>query len=467
MPKSMQDKLVVDRRRFLTALGLGAGTVALGSRRAMGSDGVPKRLIILSTSHGTVYEGWKMRPGGRSPSSAWSAELMGLDPAAFSRALAPLHPYRSRLQVLDGLSMTSAELDLSGYRHEKGWLHAWTGAWVHFTGTDLFSTGPSLDQLVAAQVSRPDRLPSLELGVHECRPICHAGLAQQLPIEEDPRRAWERIFGLATSSDPLVRAQGSVLDFALAEYEALKPTLRPIDQERLSTHFELVRQLERRIQGLSEATCDAGSIDALASSAEGYDAVWTSMADLVAAALSCDLTRVVSLSLGDLPSDDFGWGWYLSGDAHNDFAHRIADDAQAAEAMTDYTRKHAEQLAYLIGLLEAIPDPDGGSLMDHTLIVWGGELGNGWHAYDQYCALTVGGGWHFDLGRYVHWPAESTPVAMLSATGDFVMSGLPHHHLLVDVANAMGLGVDHIGTRTLQSKAGDRVDVTGGLPFPV
>ena len=258
-----------------------------------------------------------------------------------------------------------------------------------------------------------------------------------------------------------------MLDYALAEYDALKGSLRPIDRERLSTHFELVRQLEQRIQGLSEAACDTGGIDSLASSSEGYDAVWTSMADLVAAALSCDLTRVVSLSLGDLSSDDFGWGGYLSGDAHNDFAHRIGEDPQAAEAKTDNTRKQAEQPAYLIGLLESIPDPDGGSLIDHTLIVWGGELGNGWHAYDQYCALTVGGGWHFDMGRYVHWPAESTPVPMLSASGDFVMSGLPHHHLLVDVANAMGLDVDHVGVHTLQSKAGDRIDVTGGLPFPL
>ncbi len=464
---SLKDTLIVDRRRFLTALGLGAGSMAMGSRRALGNSAVPKRLIVLSTSHGTVYDGWKMRPNGADANSAWSANLSGLTQADFSRALAPLHPYRSRLQVLDGLSMTSAELDLSGYRHEKGWLHAWTGAWVHFTGSDLFSTQPSIDQLVAAQVSRPDRLPSFELGVHGGRPICHAGLAQQLPIEENPRMAWERIFGLASSTDPLVRAQGSVLDFALAEYESVRGGLRPIDRARLTTHFELVRQLERRIQGLAEATCDAGGIEALASSSEGYDAVWTSMADLVAAAFSCDLTRVVSMSLGDLPSSDFGWGGYLSGDAHNDFAHRIADDTQAAEAMTDYTRKHAEQLAYLIGVLEAIPDPDGGSMMDHTLIVWGGELGNGWHAYDQYCALTVGGGWHFDVGRYVHWPAETTSVQMLSATGDFVMSGLPHHHMLVDVANAMGLDVNHVGIHTLQSKAGDRIDVTGGLPFPV
>lgn len=456
----------LNRRHFLSALGLGTAGIAATGRRALGSDAVPKRLIVLSTSHGTVYDGWKMRPGGRPDDQPWAADLGGLRAADFSRALEPLHPHRHRLQVLDGLSMTSAELDISGYRHEKGWLHAWTGAWVYFTGEDLFSTAPSIDQLVAAHVARPDRLPSLELGVHGGRPICHAGRAQQLPIEERPQEAWARLFGLSSSADPLVRSQGSILDLALAEYEATLPTLRSVDQHRLSAHFDLVRQLERRIEGLSTATCDVGSLEAFAGTSEGYDAVWRAMAELTVAALGCDHTRVVSLSLGDLPSEEFGWGGYLSGDAHFDFAHRIADDPAAAEAMTDYTRRHAEQLAFLIDLLESTPDPDGGSLMDRTLIVWGGELGNGWHAYDDYCALTVGGGWHFTEGRYLHWPAETTPVEMLRATGGTRMSGLPHQHLLVDVVNAMGVEVDHVGVHTLDSRHGDRISVRGGLPDP-
>ncbi|HCH62007.1 MAG TPA: hypothetical protein DFR83_04325 [Deltaproteobacteria bacterium] len=455
-----------NRRQFLSAMGLGTAGIAASGRHALGASEVPKRLIILSTSHGTVYEGWKMRPRGRTGEQPFHEDLTGLSSSDFSRALEPLFPHRSRLQVLDGLSMTSAELDLAGYRHEKGWLHAWTGAWVYFTGSDLFSTQPSIDQLVAAQIARPDRLPSLELGVAGGRPICHAGQAQQLPLEEDPRRAWDRLFGLASASDPLVRAQGSVLDFALEEFRQTTQRMRTIDRERLAVHFDLVRQLEQRITGLSNAACDVAGIDQLASSSEGYDMVWQAMAELSAAALSCDHTRVISLSLGDLASDDFGWGWYLSGDAHNDFAHRIAEDRQAADAMTDYTRKHAEQLAYLVDLLEAVPDPDGGSLMDHTLIVWGGELGNGWHAYDQYCALTVGGGWHFDAGQYRHWPTQGTPVEMLSASGGTVMSGLPHQHLLVDVVNAMGVETDHVGVHTLESKSGDRISVRGGLPEP-
>ncbi|MEL6349725.1 MAG: DUF1552 domain-containing protein [Myxococcota bacterium] len=461
--------ITMNRRRFLSALGLtGAATAVapgIGLRSALADSGPPKRIIIVSTGHGTVYDGWRMRPGNRSDAAIWEENLSQMAEDEFSRALAPLYAHRDRMLVLDGLSMVTPVLDIPGFHHEKGWLHAWTGAPVLFTGQDLFSTAPSLDQLIANQIARVDRLHSLELTVNAGRPICHAGLAQQLPLENSPQRVFDRLFGLSTSSDPLVRAQGSVLDFALAEHKAISPSLSKPDREKLSAHFDLVRQLEQRIAGMRDATCsDAPDIGALASTWAGYNALYQSMADLIAAAFSCDLTRVATLSLGDLPSEDFGWGDYLSGDAHNDFAHRIYVDPQAALAMTDYTRLHATQLAYLIDLLSAMPDSDGRSLMDNTLIVWGSELGDGWHGYHRYCALTVGGDWHFNTGRYVHWPATtSAPVQMITEHGVTSGAGMPHQHLLVSCAQAMGLSDDFIGLPDVTTRNNERISLTGPL----
>jgi hypothetical protein len=459
--------MMMNRRRFLRALGLtGAASVAGPSwlaPRAVADDHAPKRLIMLTTGHGTVYDGWKMRQGGEDESRRFEFDLTGLPEEAFSRALQPLHPFRERLLPLDGLAMVSAEKDIPGYRHEKGTIHAWTGGQVYFTGSDLYGTSPSIDQLVAAHVARPDRLPSLELGISSYRPVNHAGLAQQLPIEEDPSRVFERVFGLSTSNDPLLASRGSVLDFAHAEYQNLQHKLGATDRQKLQTHFDLVRQLERRIEGLASATCsESGDLQSLASTSAGYDALFRSMADVIATSFACDMTRVASLSLGDLPSEDFGWGGYLSGDAHFDFAHRIFEDEQAALAMTDYTRQHAVQLAYLVGLLASIPDSDGGSLMDNTLIVWASELGDGWHGYDRHCCLTVGGSWYFRPGRYLHYP-EDTPISIASGRGPKARAGKPHQHLLVSVARAMGLDTDHVGDREVVNKKGERISLLGEL----
>jgi hypothetical protein len=452
----------VNRRRFLQALGLtGAATALRGLPLAQADTTSPKRLIVFSTGHGTVYDGWKMHPQGMSTGAPFAYDLSSLTSGAFSRALAPLHPHRHRLNVYDGLSLTTAELDLSGYRHEKGWLHAWTGDFVYFDGSALLPTGPSLDQIVARHIARVDHLPSLDLQVDSGRPVAHAGFLQQLPLEGDPRRVWERLFGLSTSTDPLVGGQKSVLDFAMAEHAAVSATLGSVARERLDQHFGLVRQLEQRITGLSQATCTAP--ERPLPSFDDYDATFRAHVDLVTAAFSCDLTRVATISMGDIPSREFGWGWYLSGDAHNDFAHRIFDDPQAALAMTDYQALHAAQLAYLVEMLESIPDPAGGSLMDHTVIVWGGELADGWHGYRHYFMATLGADWAWQTGRYQAWPYGGTRVPLV-VPGGFADSGMPHQHLLVEVARAMGVDTDHVGLKTVESRQGDRIDLTGGLP---
>jgi len=449
------------RRQLLTALGLAGAGVALPGPRWAAADGSvrPKRLIVLSSTQGTVYDHWTMRPGGIT--GAGEFDLSSLAAEQFSRALAPLHPYRNRLLLLDGLSMASADLDLPGYRHEKGWLHAWTGTWAHFNGSELLSTAPSLDQLVAREIARSDRLASLELDVGYGRGVCHAGHSQPLPLERDPAKVWERLFGLSTSTDPLVRARGSVLSYARDEYTQLAPHLSPADQSRMGRHFELVRDLELRIEGLQTAACDiAPDRTALAGQ---YDTDFRAMGELVAAAFSCDLTRVATISLGDIPSEDFGWGNYLSGDVHNEFAHNTYIDSVAAEAMADYTAFHAGQMAWLISLLESIPGQDGGTLMDETLIVWGSELGDGWHGFEHYCCVVAGGSWAFRPGRYLHWPYGETPIELMVPGGMSEGSGVPHQHLLVSVAQAMGLETDQIGLAEVESRSGVRVDLRGPL----
>jgi hypothetical protein len=197
-----------------------------------------------------------------------------------------------------------------------------------------------------------------------------------------------------------------------------------------------------------------------------YDATFDVYADLIAAAFSCDITRVVSLSLGEMPTADFGAD-HITDDVHKGLAHEIYNDPAKYVAMADYLTHHSGQVARLVALLEATPDVDGRSVMDNTLIVWGSELGNGWHGYQTYCPTIIGGDWHFRTGRYLHLPHE-TPIEMMVPTqietgGYTQMSGRPHQHLLVSVAQAMGVDVDHFGIHLAMGQRGDHVDCSGPL----
>ncbi len=325
----------------------------------------------------------------------------------------------------------------------------------------------ALDQLVAARIARPDRLPSLELSVDAAleagRPISYTPGGIRLPAESTPLRAWERVFGPASSRDAVGQRRRTTIDFAHNEYQALAPKVDATDRERLESHFGLVERLGHRLEGLATLSCDAPTRPA--ADFVRYDMRFDAFADIIAAAFSCDITKVVSLSLGEMPTAEFGAD-HISDKVHKGIAHFIYDDAEKYAAMADYVGYHARQVARLVSTLEAVPDPAGGSIMDHTLIVWGSELGDGWHGYRHYCPVLIGGSWAFETGRYMYWP-HATPAEMrvppqVVAGGGTRFSGIPHQRLLVSVA-AMGLEVDHVGLRHARGQRGDFIDLTGPL----
>ena len=321
----------------LTALGAG---LSGGVLRAFAQSSTPtKRLILISHCHGWPYTTWKMRPAGRSldPDEPWAVDLGSLAESEFSRPLAPLYEHRRRLLALDGLSLATAELDTGGNRHDRGWIHAWTGNNADFAARDTRSTSASLDQLIAAQIARSDRLPSLELSVDAAleagRPISYNLGGVRLPAESTPLRAWDRVFGPVSSGDAVGQRRRTTLDFAYNEYRELAPRFDATGRARLESHFELVQRLGGRLEGLATLSCTAPMRPAAAF--EKYDKRFDAFADIIAAAFSCDITRVVSLSLGEMPTAEFGAA-AISDKVHKGIAHYIYDDAAKHAAMTDY-----------------------------------------------------------------------------------------------------------------------------------
>ena len=261
------------------------------------------------------------------------------------------------------------------------------------------------------------------------------------------------------------RRRRTTLHFAWREYRELAPRFSAGERARLETHFGLVERLGHRLESLATLACEAPAQPA--AEFERYDLRFDAFTDVIAAAFSCDITRVASLSLGEMPTAEFGAD-HISDKVHKGIAHYIHEDPAKYGAMTDYVRHHAEQVARLVSTLETIPDPGGQSVMDNTLIVWGSELGDGWHGYCHYCPVLIGGDWAFRTGRYLYWPHE-TPAEMrvpsrVLTGGATRFSGLPHQHLLVSVAGAMGLDVDHVGLRHARGQRGDFIDVSGPLP---
>ena len=464
---------MISRRDLLTQLGALSAYVGIGGLAARSllahadQENAPKRLLVISHCHGWPYDAWKIRPSGLSEAQPWALDLTGLDANEWSEPLSPLYAHRQRLIALDGLSLTTAELDADGNRHDTGWVHSWTGNWANFSGTDTRSTSRSLDQLVAEHIARPDHLPSLELSVDASnesgRPISYGRSGDRLPVANTLPMAWSRLFGLSSGTDDLVLRQKDVLNFAQAEFEALRPRLSNNQKQRMEAHYDLLNRLGGRLEGM--ANIDCSTIPEM-SNPESFDARFDGFSELVAAAFACDITRVITLSLGEMPTADFGWDHYTD-DVHKGLAHGIYDNTDKHQAMTDYIRRHAEQVARLVHTLETTPDMDGQSLMDNTLIVWGSELANGWHGYQHYCPVLIGGSWFFQGGRYHHWPHETPSRLLVPAnidpSGYSEKSGIPHQRMLVSAAQAMGLDTDQVGIGHVQGQEGEFVECRGLL----
>ena len=469
------DHTFLSRRRLLGALGLGAGSLFLPSLlpQSHGNDGLTgpaRRILFVMTYHGTVYDSWRMRPGGLPEDQAWEADLSPLDESQWSPILSPLRPFADRMMVLDGLDQVTAKPQGGGIGHFVGPINAMTGGIWTGDGPDSRATMPSLDQMIADQIARPDHFRSLEVGTGN-HPISYANPGQALPRETRADHLWDRLFpeGKQTPGAPptiasrLQDQQTSVLDQVAQEYEALRPRLGAEDRHKLDLHRDMVRDLEQQVSGFASIDCSPPPRPDNPSHQDpnAYNDRFSQFAQLLTVAFACDMTRVATYTLGQMPNSAFG---APAGDVHQDFAHQCdppSPSAIAVEQMTNYNRRHAEHVLELVELLDSVPE-EGGTMLDNTLVVWLNEMANGSHRQDPYPMVLVGG--HnipLRWGRYVRWPVDGPTPMGSNHFNSQRPSGFPQNRVLTAIARAFDLDVDVVGIDSVAAQDGSTIDCRG------
>ena len=138
------------------------------------------------------------------------------------------------------------------------------------------------------------------------------------------------------------------------------------------------------------------------------------MADLLVLAWQTDMTRVCTFQIGHEMSGraypELGFG-----DAHHAVTHHQGDHDKDREGRADQHLPYEDA-----GLLsrQAALHPDGdGSLLDHSIILYGGALSDGnQHLYTDLPLLLVAGGVAgIKGGRHVRYP-RGTPMGNLLLT---------------------------------------------------
>ncbi|MBA2542517.1 MAG: DUF1552 domain-containing protein [Deltaproteobacteria bacterium] len=483
--------MTLSRRRLLQAAGLGAGSALLPSlwRGAKaGPPTAPARMVICYTQHGVVHESWGMRRG--MPDNArWDYALGPLLETEFSRCLRPLWRHRNKLAVVDGLSLATAIGDPYGDAHAKGWCSSLTGAIARETiyGVKSNAAKPSLDQLLGkvlrAQNPFLTDLVTQEFGVYENN--FHAaiygegvpgGNVRRLPHLEQPKAAFDRMFPNGDGTvppDPVRVAQPDVLAEVASMYDAVRGRLSTQDRQKLEQHRDLVRDMESRLRTQANTTCVAPPdlenwrYDQVPH-AQRYTDHTRSFWDLTRAALTCDMSRVITMQFGPLRVDMIGG----TGDLHHDYAHpsgpnHVNDPKHplAKTVMTNYTAKYASFVAELADQLDDVPEANG-TLLDNTMIVMMSELAHGDHAHDRWPLMIIGGGNLIRTGRYYNYEKETPTTTLSTNISAEAKIGLPHNHLLVTLAQAMGWNTDTVGAASIRPKKASAPDIDLRGPLP-
>ncbi|MEN0063974.1 MAG: DUF1552 domain-containing protein [Myxococcota bacterium] len=451
----------MNRRQLLAALGLSAGSLTLPSLSRANTQ-PPLRFVLFYSAQGCVPSRWVCQPPGRPLDADWVEDWTQWDASLFSDSLRPLHRWRNQVSAIGGLSLLSAEADGDGFRHERAQAHSLTGANSAWIGGFPYAGAATIDQRIADTISRLDRYRSLEISVFRglaydgYGSIVNRGPNQPLPVIDDPRILWDRLFGQdGSAGDPVIGQQGSVLDAVAGRYDAVSKQLSGADRQKIEVHRDLVRNLEKRVAGLAATSCEAPE---RAAAYGDYDEDFDHHADLVVAALSCDLTRVASFQMGQLTMAQLGLG---SGDVHADIAHDIYSNPAAADGMTAYQAYHAERhFTRLLDKLDAIPEGSG-TLLDNTLVVWMSEMADSWHGFDRYPVVFAGGGGVLPLGRYINY-ARREPFAGLSPFEEPTM-GVPHQRFLASLLGAFGVSDTTFGVTSVTGTNGVSIDCTGDL----
>jgi hypothetical protein len=417
-------KKALSRRTFLrgtgTALALPLLDAMIPSMTALAkTPAAPERLRRLGYAYipmGCDGSRWTP-PGGQR-----------LDELSF--ILAPLAPVKQHVSVLGNLELRNAYPGTHATSN-SAFLSA---ARAKLTESADYYLGTTADQLAARQLGRDTQLPSLELSMdlmslagqcdngyacvyHNC--LSWSSPTTPLPSEAHPRIVFERLFGdgaTAAERRASLKNRASLLDSVMDEFTRLNNQLGPADRDRVSQYLDTIREVERRIQ-----RAEANAAENTVRDVERPVGVPTSYADharlmfdLQVLAFQADVTRVITFQLARETSNRTYPEIGVS-DPHHPLTHH-GNDPKKVEKVARINRFHVSLFAEFLKKLRDTPE-GGGTLLDHSLLLYGSGMGNpNRHDHDNLPIVVAGGAaGRMKGGRHIRF-AQPTPLANLHLT---------------------------------------------------
>ncbi len=429
-------KRSVSRRTVLKGVG---ATLALPFLDAM----VPAATALAKTAAQPALRfGAVFVPMGERPSH-WTPAATGAG-FEFSPILKPLEDFRESLVLVSNLDRPP------GGTHAVSTSTWLTGSAPKRTESEDFYAGTSLDQMISGVIGKDTVFPSLEIATEDqagyigacdvgyscayMSTIAWKGPTTPLPMEINPRVVFERMFGRpGTPEDRLarMRADQSILDSVRQDVASLQRGLGARDRGRLNDYLEHVREIESRIQRAERQVSEEIRVpDAPVGVPTSFEEHVGVLFELMAVAYEADLTRVFTFMMNReasqivFPNLDINEPWHH-------ISHH-GNEPEKLAALVKINTWQIELFGRFLDRLRSTPDGDG-SLLDHSLILWGSGMSdsNAHSALDVPLLLAGKAGGRMKGDRHIAAPKQ-TQLA----------------NVMLDLGQKFGAEIDQFGVST-------------------
>lgn len=424
------------RRHFLKGI---AATLALPSLDSFGA--VAKAAPIHPTRLGFIYI-----PNGVNL-DRWLPTGSGRD-FQLSESLEPLAGLRDRFSVIRHLDHDKAFANGDGAGdHARANATFLTGCQARKTAGADIEVGISIDQLAARQIGHQTRLSSLELSTDPPRRSGHCdsgySCAYQFnlswldentpaPAERDPRLVFEKLFGSGNPKEDARRRayHKSILDFVHEDAKRMQKRLGSTDRGKMDEYLTAVRDIESRIERAEKFRFEVPETDRPTGVPESYKEHIRIQFELMALAFETDSTRISTFMLAhdgsNRPFPELG---IHSG--HHELSHHRGNE-EHLEKIAQIDAFYIEQFAWFLERLKNTREGEG-NLLDHSMLVYGGGIGDGnRHNHNDLPVILAGGGnGQLDPGRLIE-----------------AREGTPMTNLYLSLLDKMGVEAERIGDST-------------------
>jgi Protein of unknown function (DUF1552) len=370
----------------------------------------------------------------------------------------PLEPFRDRTVILSGLHSRSAEPPpgATGADHWVAAAFLCANKPKKTAGADVYA-GTTIDQIIAQKIGTENLMPSMQLAVEDpganssncgegysctyTNTISWSSPTQPLPMELNPQVVFERMFGDGSTVEQRSKRRkrdGSILDSLTGSLSRLRNESSTADRAVLNDYTENVREIERRLQiAMKASTVAPTDMSVPVGVPQTFDEHIKLQFDLMALAFQADITRVGTL----LFARDLTGRTYPESGAPTSGFHGVShhgENPKIIAQLAEINQYHIKMLAHLIDKLAKTNDGDG-SLLDHSLVLYGSNMGNSnQHVHYDVPHVLVGGlNGKLQGGRHIAYPSRTVP------TGNLLLSVLDKFDIHQD---SIGDSTGHLET---------------------